>query len=279
VTVSCGRIAAWSFVVFGLAATDRLASGQPPTARMLALILALFVGMKAVVLVESSCRGVRLAPLRCLAFVTLWPGMRPEVFARRAGRRDGASTLAAQGVGHAAWGIALVLGARVVFECSGSRALATVLLLPGLSLIVHFGLFDVLAGIGRLAGARTASLFREPWAARSLGEFWSERWNVAFSEMTAVAIYRPIASRLGRDAALVASFLFSGLAHEAAISLPVRAGYGLPTAYFLLHALLVLREERHGPAPTALRLAALVLPLPLLFHPPFLRAIAWPLLG
>lgn len=273
------RLASWAFVVVGLATTEGLTWGQPPAVRMLALIAVLFVGMKAVVLAEWSARGLRLAPFRCAAFVTLWPGMRPEAFARRDVKPDGAAALVAQGVAHATCGIALVLGARTVLECTGSHALATVLLLPGLSLIVHFGLFDVLAGLWRAAGARTASLFRAPWAARSLAELWSERWNVAFSEMTAIAIYRPLAHVLGRDGALVASFLFSGLAHEVAISLPVHAGYGLPTAYFLLHALLVLREERHGPAPTALRLAAIVLPLPILFHPAFLRAIAWPLLG
>ena len=53
--------------------------------------------------------------------------------------------------------------------------------------------------------------------------------------MTAIAIYQPMVRVAGRGPALVTSFLGSGLLHELAISLPVRAGFGLPFAYFTLH--------------------------------------------
>ena len=62
--------------------------------------------------------------------------------------------------------------------------------------------------------------------------------------MTAIAIYQPLVRRAGRRAALAASFLGSGLLHELAISVPVRAGYGLPTAYFALHGVLLMAEGR-----------------------------------
>jgi alginate O-acetyltransferase complex protein AlgI len=52
--------------------------------------------------------------------------------------------------------------------------------------------------------------------------------------MTAMAVHRPLQRRLGRGPALLGSFLVSGLLHEVAISLPVRAGWGLPKLYFLL---------------------------------------------
>ena len=123
-----------------------------------------------------------------------------------------------------------------------------------------------------------------PHRSRSLTEFWGRRWNLAFSEMTALAIYRPFRDRLGAATAVLASFAFSGLLHEAAISVPVRAGYGGPFAYFLLHGVLVLAEkrlalERWGVWNRAWTAAWLILPLPILFHPPFLRAVAWPLVG
>ena len=115
-------------------------------------------------------------------------------------------------------GLALVALARLAWRGAGSRWLATALLLPGLSLIVHFGVFDVLAGAWRRAGVDCTPLFRSPLRSASLGEFWGRRWNLAFSEMTALAVYQPLVLRIGRRPALAASFLGSGLLHELAIS-------------------------------------------------------------
>ena len=91
-----------------------------------------------------------------------------------------------------------------------------------------------------------------------------------------------------RRAALAATFLFSGLVHELAISVPVRAGYGLPMTYFILQGLLVLFETtlHHAGFPINRRpwLGRLwvwfwiVAPLPILFHRPFLAGVVWPLI-
>jgi alginate O-acetyltransferase complex protein AlgI len=89
--------------------------------------------------------------------------------------------------------------------------------------------------------------FDAPLRSRSLAEFQAQRWNRSFSEMTALAVQRPLAARLGRHRAMLVSFLVSGLLHEVAISLPVGAGFGLPTCYFVLQGLLVARE-RGAPA-------------------------------
>ena len=40
--------------------------------------------------------------------------------------------------------------------------LATLVLLPGLSLILHFGVFNILAGLWRFAGVACGPLFRAP---------------------------------------------------------------------------------------------------------------------
>jgi alginate O-acetyltransferase complex protein AlgI len=105
--------------------------------------------------------------------------------------------------------------------------------------------------------------------------------------MTAISVYRPLCKRLGRGPALFAAFLFSGLLHEMAISLPVRGGFGLPLAYFGIHGGLVLLERRlmerglplRGWVGRAWTILWLTLPLPLLFHGPFLAGIIWPLIG
>jgi len=214
--------------------------------------------------------------------------MQPAYFARpRRGPLPGAGALIARGAAHLATGAFLILAARLAWTTTHSRLIATLLLLPGLSLVVHFGLCSLLAGFWRARGVPCEALFRAPVRSENLAEFWGRRWNLAFSEMTAIAVYRPLSPRAGRGAALFASFLVSGLLHEMAISLPVRAGFGLPLLYFATHGALVLVERAlaragrpiGGALGRAWTLAALALPLPLLFHRPFLEGIVWPLIG
>ena len=122
--------------------------------------------------------------------------------------------------------------------------------------------------------------FRNPLGSRSLTEFWGRRWNAGYSEMIAVTVHRPVRQHAGATAALLASFLASGVLHEIAISLPVRAGFGLPTLYFLLHGVLVGVERKFPQvASRTWTMVWLIAPLPILFHPPFLRGIVWPIVG
>jgi hypothetical protein len=293
-----GRCAAWLLVVLAVAGVERLCDQEPAGFRMLAIIGTLLFAMKAVVTVEAQADGQpRLSPGRWLAFAAAWPGMRPAPFARLGGPPlSGSGDLIRRGLLRLLLGLGLVLLARLVCVYTPSwlardhaQGLAMLLLLPGLSLILHFGVFNLLAGLWRRAGVDARPLFRAPLLATSLTEFWGRRWNLAFTEMTAVGVYRPLAGWTGRGAATAAAFLFSGLLHELAISLPVKTGFGLPTLYFLLHGGLVLVErglERAGwPVNRwtwvgrVWTLAWLVLPLPVLFHPAFRAEVVWPLLG
>ena len=274
------RVAAWALVVLALWAADRTTAGQPPGFRMLVLIGVLLYAMKAVVSVEARAQdGTSLTAGRWLAFATLWPGMRPALFAAPRRPRPGGWPLVAHGLLRLAGGAALFAAARLVWRASGSLLLATLALLPALSLILHFGAFGVIAGLWRLFGVDATPLFRAPLRSRGLGEFWARRWNIAFSEMTALAVYRPLSEAAGRPAALLAGFALSGIFHEVAISLPVGGGLGGPFLYFALHGLLTLAERRRGPFGRVATVVSLVVPLPLLFHPPFLRGVVWPLLG
>ena len=283
------RAAAWALLVGGIAAVERWTAGEPPGVRMLALIAFALLALKVVVVAEERAAGMEgLTFAGWLRFAAGWLGMQPRLFARpRRGSLPGTGSLVARGAAHLATGAFLILAARLAWTTTHSRLLATLLLLPGLSLVVHFGMCSLLAGAWRARGVPCETLFRAPLRSESLGEFWGRRWNLAFSEMTAIAVYRPLSPRGGRGAALLASFLVSGLLHEMAISLPVRAGFGLPLLYFAIHGALVLVERalaRAGrPIGGALgrvwTLGALALPLPLLFHRPFLEGIVWPLIG
>jgi hypothetical protein len=283
------RLLSWGLLVAGTAAVENICHDEPPGVRMLALIAFALLAMKSIVLSEERARG--LAPLsfgRWLAFAAGWPGMQPRLFAGpREGPLPGARALVVRGALRIVLGAALLVLARLAWTSLHSRWLASMGLLSGLSFVLHFGLCNVVAGIWRFLGIPCDALFRAPLLSRNLGEFWARRWNLAFSEMTATAVYRPLRASVGRGPALMTGFLVSGLLHEMAISLPVRAGFGLPLLYFLLHGGLVLVEGALsrsgrpltgwlGPAWTVFWLVA---PLPLLFHGPFLAGVLWPIVG
>ncbi|WP_239618369.1 MBOAT family protein [Cohnella mopanensis] len=166
---------------------------------------------------------------------------------------------------------------------------ATVLLMAGLSFAGHFGLLKIWAGIWRLAGFDCQPLFRNPAMSRSLNEFWSRRWNLAFSEMTTLGVYRPLSGSIGKNGAAFASFIFSGILHELAISLPVRQSFGMPLLYFVINGTGVVIErtmERRGFSVAGVAWLGriwtfvwLVLPVPLLFNSSFLKSIIWPIIG
>jgi alginate O-acetyltransferase complex protein AlgI len=292
------RLAAWTLLIAATAGIERLCDHEPAGFRMLVIIGALFLGMKMVVSVETCAAGQpALSPLRWLAFTTAWPGMRPALFARAGGPPlPGVGELIETGLLRLVLGAALIGMARLTWVAASdrlpelaARIMATLPLLIGLSLVLHLGIFNILTGLWRRAGVDCRPLFRAPLASRSLAEFWGRRWNLAFSEMTAIGVYRPLEGRVGRRAATLLAFVGSGLAHELAISVPVGAGYGLPMLYFLLHGGLVLFEkcrERQKRPIDALgwrarvwTLGWLAVPLPILFHPWFLAGVVWPLIG
>jgi len=212
----------------------------------------------------------RLAFGRTLGYWTLWPGMDSRPFAET---RPGA------GSGLMAWGLLKMgLGAALLTARSGVRAVDLVLVFLGIGLLVHFGVCDLLAGFWRSRGVTVERLFVNPAASRTLGEFWGRRWNRAFHTVAHEFVFRPVLRRWGGAAGILATFLFSGLLHELLISVPVGGGYGLPTAYFLLHGLLVLAERTWGLKGRVWTLFWVIAPLPLLFHPWFIRGILFPLI-
>jgi len=156
--------------------------------------------------------------------------------------------------------------------------------LISLSLILHFGVLSISAGFLRLLGIPVTSLFKDPLKSKSLQEFWSKRWNIAFVELTTLAVLRPAKKKFGGTTAFWMSFIFSGLLHELAISLSVNSGFGKPFAYFIIQALLILTIEKYfidrlssGFIKTMWVLACLLLPIFLLFHENFIDQIVVPL--
>jgi alginate O-acetyltransferase complex protein AlgI len=158
----------------------------------------------------------------------------------------------------------------------------------GIILLLHFGLFRLLALAWQRAGVPVQPLMNAPALAANLGEFWGKRWNTGFNVLVRVFLFRPWVARGGRPVtATLLVFLFSGLVHELVISIPARGGYGLPTAYFLLQAAALLLERSAAGRRAGLgdgwqghwfALALVTLPLGWLFPPVFVHHVILPML-
>lgn len=286
-----GRFLAWFFVFGNVGFIHWFCFDEPSGIRMLAFCVVLFCAMKAVVLVEEQANNPqKLSFFHWVGFTFCWPGMRVSLFLKaKKEKLPGALSLVFSGLFRIVLGLTLIFLAWWSYQKTQSIVLATFLLLPGISLTVHFGLFNTVAGCWRFLGVDCLPLFRAPLYATSLSEFWGRRWNLAYSEMVQSSVYKPLAEKCNKTVALIASFFFSGLLHEVAISLPVNAGYGLPTLYFVTHGLLTwierkLKAKKHpvdqykwiGWIWTSFWLLA---PILLLFHLPFLEGVVWPIIG
>ena len=147
----------------------------------------------------------------------------------------------------------------------------------GIVLILHFGLFHLLAIRWRAAGLDAEPIMDAPLCSKTVSEFWGRRWNAAFNRIALDVVFRPLARRRGTMIATLAAFLVSGLIHELVISLPAGADYGLPTAYFLLQGIGIL-TERALPQIRGQIFTIVITAVPVfwLFHPPFVRNVILP---
>jgi alginate O-acetyltransferase complex protein AlgI len=277
------RAAAWALAGAAVIGALHLTAAQAAGVRMLAVIGALLVAMKALMIAEW--RGPRPTLAQALTFALAGPAMDPAPFLRARGTPRPARPLALRGAFALIAGAALFALARET--ATRGSALALWMAVAAFSLMVHFGALSLLTAAWQHRGIAADVAFEAPWRPTSLGAFWGRSWNPAFTALTAAAVYRPVARRCGTTAGLGAAFLFSGVLHELAISVPVRAGFGRPLAYFALHGALVALERaigtswlaRHPGLARVWTLAWLVLPLPVLFHQPFLEGVVRPLVS
>jgi alginate O-acetyltransferase complex protein AlgI len=236
----------------------------------------LFLSAKWLTLLRA--RKHAQSPVRTLAYFFLWPGMDARNFLTvRSTKRSEESILFA--LAKIGIGAALVFGlARM-----GSPDLVKGWMgMVGLVLILHFGIFDLLAIAWRKGGAAVRPIMDAPIKSTSLAEFWGRRWNGAFNQLALDLLFRNLARRFGTTLATLGSFLFSGLLHELVISLPAAGGYGLPTGYFLLQGAGATAQRkwdlRRGFLGWILTMAIVIAPAFWLFHPLFVRRVVLPFL-
>jgi hypothetical protein len=220
-----------------------------------------------------------------VGYLFAWPGMDAGRFLDSRAKVDSPRRR------HWLWAIGkTVLGATLFWGAARvllaySDVLAGWAGMIGLIFLLHFGSFHLLALAWQCAGVDAQPIMRSPHRATSLAEFWGTRWNLGFRRLTHDLVFAPVSKRAGVSAAVFAAFLVSGLIHDAVISLPAGAGYGLPTAYFLLQGLGVAVERSRagrrlglgtGTRGRLFAVAVAALPAVLLFHPPFVHIVILP---
>ena len=217
-----------------------------------------------------------------LLFGLPWPGFDAGRFKTRTNDGSSQDRLVGGGVRLLAGTFVMMVAASNLDEWGEAAAWLGV---TGILLIVHLGYADLLTWVARDRGYAVRPLFDRPWASRSLAEFWTRRWNVAFVEMDRI-LFLPILRRwLDARAAAFGVFLISGVLHELAISYPAGSGFGKPMAYFGIHGIAVYAERtivRVHNRPLWLArtwtVLVVVIPLPLLFHEAFRTELIVPLL-
>jgi alginate O-acetyltransferase complex protein AlgI len=237
-------------------------SQVPPWIFMWLMAGAIFCGCKWLTFRHSRHK----MNARAVAYLFAWPGMDARNFLTRRIPNVGSPLFALAEI---------FVGALLLFVLT--RRAPTPLLtgwigMVGLIFILHFGLFHLLAIFWQ-----AEPIMHAPWRAKSVNEFWGRRWNGAFNQLAFENVFRPLARSLGVIGATLVAFFVSGFIHETVISLPANAGYGLPTAYFLLQGGGVIAERSlpkiRGRVFTFLVVAA---PAFWLFHPPFVRRVILP---
>lgn len=163
---------------------------------------------------------------------------------------------------------------------------------------IYFALELILAMVATLArgliGVELEPQFDEPYLATSLQDFWGRRWNLMVSNILRPTIYEPVrsisTSLIGKKwsplAAVVATFLVSGLMHELVF---YNIGRLKPTGevmcFFLLHGVCLAAEIAAkralkgkicipGIVSGPLTIAFVIYTSFWLFFPPFLRGRA-----
>lgn len=259
----------------------------PDWAFMFVISFSIFFGFKWLTYRRALIKGASPDLKISLGYICAWVGMDAISFLNRQVKiRNPKIT---------EWAAALLktfLGGMIIWllpkqfypQCS---LLAGYIGLAGFIIMIFFGVFHIISLAWRQNGINARPLMNSPLTARSLSDFWSNRWNLAFRDLDRVFIFRPVVKRAGVASATMAAYLFSGLLHDLVISLPAEAGYGLPTLYFLIQAGGVLIEKSGRGIRTGLNrglkgwlfaVLFVLIPAGILFHPPAVENIIIPLM-
>lgn len=280
------RLIDWLAVFLLPIATLPLRDRLPNWVFMWLFVTAMFAGCKWLTWGRAQAGNHRVSFARSLGYLFAWPGMDANSFLT--GQHDQKPSLREW-----LWAASRFL-AGVALVCLAAKATITTQPIAnawigmfGVTLVLHFGSFHLIALAWQRAGVPAKPLMQSPLRATSLAAFWGVRWNTAFNKLVNDLAFRPLARRTGVAWATMGVFAISGVIHELAISFPARGGYGLPFGYFILQGAGVLIERStfgrtlglaqggHGWLFMFIFTAA---PAYWLFHPAFVHNVILPML-
>jgi len=256
-----------------------------PWAFMWFMAGSIFLGCKWLTFWRAKQHYSDLQLNRAPAYFFLWAGMDAAGFLGARQSQESTPQLARQTIFAT---LKIVLGTSLLFgagRIAPNYLVAGWVGMIGMILILHFGLFDLAASAWRIAGINAKPIMNAPFKSSSLSEFWGRRWNGAFNQLVLNIFFRQLSRSIGTIRATLTTFLLSGLLHEFVISLPAGAGYGLPTAYFLLQGWGVIAQHsdsgdrlgiRCGVPGRVFTIFITAAPAFWLFHPPFVRTVILP---
>ena len=67
----------------------------------------------------------------------------------------------------------------------------------GIVFVLHFGIFHLLSLAWQTLGVSAKPIMDWPIKATSVSEFWGQRWNLAFRDLTHRFLFRPLTARFG----------------------------------------------------------------------------------
>jgi alginate O-acetyltransferase complex protein AlgI len=258
-----------------------------PWVRLFAATVLLLFSIKLGAYLVLSARSVTydISILEALLFWTVWPAVRIDRFSASLEERTPRGSDFVQGYVFLMTGLVLALG-TVLFTTSLGQTVSSWVFILALLFMGHLGLASIMPFLLRWAGYPVPAMFNDPLESQSIGDFWSNRWNLPFVNMNRLFITRPFADRIGFAWAAFLAFLVSGVLHELAISYAAGGGWGLPILYFLIQSALYETERRYLPNMESASWGVqklwvwggILLPLPLLFHGPFRQTFIVPVI-
>jgi len=282
----------WEILVVGPVVTIALwpltQPALPAWAYMWSLSVVTFFGCKWLTWRRANLKS-EVSLTAHLAYLFAWPGMEPRgFFAPQATENQAA-------LREWMWALLKLTGGLIVlfFVCPWLSQTAIPRYgfawcgMAAIAFVLHFGLFHLLSCYWRLQGKTAPLLMNLPICSSSVADFWGNRWNMAFRDITHRHVFGPLTRLWGPRRALLIGFFFSGLIHDLVISVPAGGGYGLPTLFFMLQALGILISRtttgkrlgiHRGLRGWLFTLLVVVVPCPLVFHSKFASQVVLPFL-
>jgi len=148
-------------------------------------------------------------------------------------------------------GVFEVAVAVFLFVCAKTyprHAIALRSLVAGTSAyFVVDGTARLLEAITRAIGVDVGPLHDAPILARTVGEFWSRRWNRSVHAWLNEFAFRPVAKRLGVAMGVLAAFGASAVLHFVPICVAYDAKWaGVMATFFVIHGAVVIVEAKLG---------------------------------